>query len=492
MSLAVTLDAGLPLSELHSLYHTVSVDTLDARRQVITLTDGPVPADRDFVLEWRPQLGAEPEAAVFGEEVGGDSYLTVMVLPPDGSEDAIRAAPRDLIFVIDTSGSMHGPSMDQAKEALLLALDGLEPGDRFNVIRFASQTHTLFRDVEPADEHNLRLARVYVKAMEGDGGTNMMPALFRALRGRAVAGRLRQIVFMTDGAVSNEAQLFEAIDALLGETRLFTIGIGSAPNSYFMRKSAELGRGTFTYIGNVTEVAARMGELLSKLERPALVGLRAAWPEMDQSGVEAYPSPLPDLYAGQPLVFSTKVAGLRLGALTGELAISGARGGATWRRNLALGAVQPAPGVAAIWARAKIDQIEDGRFTGEDPAKVREGVIEVALGHQLVTPYTSLVAVDDRPARPPGERLESKEIERNLPHGMDWAHVFGATQPEMKLRILSPGLMRKINATGQPVGLPQTATPATQQAIIGLGLLSLGLFLILFVRRARRAGMAGV
>jgi Ca-activated chloride channel family protein len=493
LTLAVSLDAGLPLAELESLYHPVAIEALDERRRKVTLAEGSVPADRDFVLEWRPLLGAAPEAALFGAEVDGETYLSVMVVPPQAPAEATAKIPRDLIFVIDTSGSMHGPSIEQAAEAMQLALERLDPSDRFNVIRFASQTRSLFRDAAPASAHNLRAARAYVGALRAEGGTNMMPALFRALTGPADPERLRQVVFLTDGAVGNEAQLFEVIAELLGESRLFTIGIGSAPNSYFMRKAAELGRGSFTYIGNVSEVGARMGDLLEKLERPALAGVTAAWPGGLESAVEAYPAPIPDLYAGEPVSFSAKLEGVPLARLSGELVVRGRRGAEAWERRLALGAVEPAPGIAAIWARAKIDRIEDGRYRRVDPAEVRKQALAVALQHRLVSRYSSLVAVDEEAVRPPEARLEAREIERNLPAGWSWEHVFGPDQARMRTRSLSPALMHKIKGQpgGQPLGLPQTATPAGLQALVGLGLVSLGLLLLLWFRRTRRAGAAG-
>ncbi len=188
---------------------------------------------------------------------------------------------------------------------------------------------------------------------------------------------------------------------------------------------------------------------------------------------------------------------------SGNLKLRGQRGGAAWERRLELSNAEPAPGVAAIWARAKIDQIEDGRYRRENPAEVRGKALAVALHHELVTRYTSLVAIDPRPARPPESELEVREIPRNLPAGWSWEHVFGTEQPPLEMRALSPGLMRKINAVGQlggqaagqvgaqAIGLPQTATPAELQALVGLGLVALGLVLLLALRRGRRAAAAG-
>ncbi len=499
VTLAITLDPGLPLSELKSLYHPVAIVNLDDRRRRITLAEGRTPANRDFVLEWRPKLGATPEAAVFAEERDGETYLTVLVVPPpeaeaEASREEQPVIPRDLIFVIDTSGSMHGPSIEQAAEALGHALSRLAPEDRFNVIRFASATDSLFQDVQPASPHNLRIAQAYVGALRAEGGTNMLPALLRALSGRTEPGRLRQVVFLTDGAVGNEAELLEAIAGLLGNRRLFTIGIGAAPNSYFMRKAAELGRGSFTYIGDVAQVGARVEALLNKLARPTLTGVSLAWPEDLPARAEFYPDPIPDLYAGEPVSFSVKLPGLPLNQVSGALTLRGRRGDETWERRLDLSTAMSVPGVAAIWARGKIDQIEDGRFRGEHPDEVRGKALAVALHHELVTRYTSLVAIDTRPGRPPETGLETLEIPRNLPEGWSWEHVFGTEQPPFRMRTLSPGLMRKINAVGQEngqaIGLPQTATPAQLQALIGAGLLGLGLLLMLALRRGRRT--AGV
>jgi len=486
LSLTVTLDAGLPLAKVESLYHEVAVTAPDARRRRITLAAGSVPADRDFVLEWTPQVGSAPEAAVFGEEVAGESYLAVLMVPPRDSGDAPRP-PRDLIFVLDTSGSMHGPSLEQAKAALVLALDRLRPTDRFNIIRFAGDSERLFRILRPADPRSLALAAHWLHGLRADGGTMMRPALLQALAEPPAQDRLRQIVFLTDGAVSNEDALFADIAGRLGSARLFTVGIGSAPNSHFMRKAAELGRGSFTYIGKLDEVSTRMGALLRRLERPALTDLRAVWSLPDAAQPEAYPAPLPDLYDGEPVVVTARIP-VALAALRGRLEVTGRRGGAIWRRSLTLAQIAPAQGIAPLWARAKIDRIEDGLARGEDPAKVRSAALQVALAHRLVTRYTSLVAVDDAPpVRPQDAGLESREVPRALPAGWNYAKVFGPDAAEMKLRRLPPDLLQRINAVGEPVALPQTATPALLQALIGLGLLLFGALLIVWWRRGDRA-----
>lgn len=485
VKLTVTLDAGQPLAHLDSLYHEVTRTGGDGRPWRIALADGPVPADRDFVLEWQPRASIAAEAAVFGEELDGDAYLLVSLLPPDPETAEAERQPRDLVLVVDTSGSMDGPSIAQARDALRFALGRLQPDDRFNIVQFDNVTYSLFAEVVPATEAYLHIARIYVDALEAGGGTEMRPALAKALREAPTKGRLRQVVFLTDGAVGNEHQLFTTIAGQLGETRLFTIGIGSAPNSYFMRKAAELGRGAHIHIGDVEEVAERMTGLFTKLERPALTDIHTVWPSSDGPKAERYPGTLPDLYSDQPVNFTVRLPGRALDQLSGELRLEGRRGSETWRRRMSLEAVQPAAGVAALWGRARFAEVQDGLYRGRKPAEVREEALAVALKHRLVTAYTSLVAVDDEVVRPDDAILESEEIARNLPHGWSYEHVFGSETKPMPLRQLPPDLLRKAGFGGQAVSLPQTATPAALQALMGSLLVLSAVFILIMTGRTR-------
>lgn len=485
LSLLVRLDAGLPLAQIESLHHAVDIEAVSDRQNLITLADGPVPANRDFVLEWRPEIGSAPAAALFAEEIAGETYLLVSLLPPDKTQTA-DVTPRDLVLVIDTSGSMHGDSLEQAKAAVMTTLARLGETDRFNVIRFDDVTRALFPSVMPATRASIDKALAYVAGLGADGGTEMRPALELALQEPAETGRLRQVVFLTDGAVGNEAELFTVIARQLGATRLFTVGLGSAPNSYFMRKAAEMGRRGFTHIGKLAEVAATMTDLFAKLEQPALTDIDAVWNVGADVGVEAYPAPLPDLYAGDPVVFAARLPGVPLADLTGEIRLAGHVGETGWAQTLSLTGIDSAPGVAALWARAKIDRIEDGLYEGRDAEAVRQDTVAVALRHQLVTRHTSLVAIDDTVARPDDAGLASTGVPRDLPEGWDYDTVFGAAAEQMNLRMMpAPAMLQTAAAHGQPITLPSTATSAPLQALIGIGLVFCGLLVLLVLRRLR-------
>ena len=419
VSLTVELDPGAPLARLTASYHAVQTTPLADGRYRVELSQGPVPADRDFELVWQPHVEATPIATLFTERKGAESFAVLMVTPPASTgRDGLRL-PREVIFVIDNSGSMHGTSIDQAKAALKLALDRLQSADTFNVIRFNHTSDAVFPAAQAATAQNLAAAGQYVGRLRAEGGTEMLPALQQALDGREHPGRLRQVIFLTDGAVGNEAQLFSAIHEHLGDSRLFTIGIGSAPNSHFMREAARLGRGTFTYIGSINEVKEKMVALFAKLEAPALTDV-----EVEAiAGADIVPERIPDVYLGEPITVA-----LRTPALPSRVVLRGRLGVEVWEQVVALHPAGENSGLSSHWARGKIAALLDRRRTGSAEDEIRQAVLGLALTHHLVSAYTSLVAVDVTPVRPGDEALQSHALKTNLPQGWDYTAVFGLGQ----------------------------------------------------------------
>jgi Ca-activated chloride channel family protein len=270
----VLLDAGVPLEKINSSYHDIDIRQTSEHRYSIALNT-PYYADRDFELTWTPELGSTPEASIFTQTRGDYDYALVTLMPPALHALGQQITPRDIIFILDVSGSMSGTSIQQAKASLIQSIKRLDPEDRFNIIWFNDKSERLFPDVTHATDEALAIAARVTDGLDADGGTVMLPALMLALEQKTESDRLRQIVFLTDGNVDNEKQLFSVIRNRLGNSRLFTIGIGSAPNSYFMRKAARAGRGTFTHIGDINEVQYKTEQLLKKLESPALTNIHA-------------------------------------------------------------------------------------------------------------------------------------------------------------------------------------------------------------------------
>ncbi|MBL8673165.1 MAG: marine proteobacterial sortase target protein [Alphaproteobacteria bacterium] len=442
VTLSASVAAGMPLAEMHSPSHALLISGQGTSARTLSLADDAVPADRDFVLEWRPAAGAAPTAAVLSEERSGFVHALVMVMPPDPRSGAARQ-PREVVFVIDTSGSMSGQSIAQAQAALALAIDRLGPDDRFNVVRFSDDASTLFPVPVRAHPAARAAAQEWVRALIAQGGTRMDRALELALDGRVDSRRLRQIVFITDGAVGNEDALFGLIVAGLGDSRLFTVGIGSAPNGHFLRKAAQHGGGTHAHVANLAEVAERMGSLLAKIETPVLTDIAIAVDA--EAAPETWPKRIPDLYAGEPVV-----ATVRHLPTAGPIVVTGRLAGRPWRVELPP-AASPTGGngsIAALWARAKVDALLDTLPSGADPEHVRRDVIATALAHDLVTRWTSLVAVDVTPARPEGTPIEQSILPTLLPQGWDPA-VFFPTRSIERPRWPAPQ-----RADGEPVEAP--------------------------------------
>ncbi len=430
VSLNIDLAPGFPLGKLESPSHRILAIAEPDGLQHITLREDTVPADRDFVLTWHPASGQAPTASVFREQRGDEHYAFLMAMPPIGSDHSPTTVARETIFVIDTSGSMSGTSIEQARAALLLALNRLTAQDRFNVIQFNSVTHVLFSQAQPVTPQTLRKAVHYVDNLKANGGTEILPALKMALKGSAPASHLRQVIFLTDGQVGNEDELFETIRTQLGTSRLFTIGIGSAPNSHFMRKAAEFGRGTFTHIGSTSEVKTQMDAIFRKLERPVLTDLRV---DGINDQVEMFPPRIPDLYEGEPVVVVLKGT-----SLPETVTIQGMTGSAPWTTSITLKNNEPREGLSVFWARQKIAALMDRQRYGQDEAATKQAVLDVALGHHLVSKYTSLVAVDVTPVRQADKLLQAHAMKTNLPDGQDYQAIFGLPQTATsgQLRIL--------------------------------------------------------
>lgn len=405
VALVAEIDAGLPLQRIESPTHAVTVFGHEGRHRV-ELSGLVEPSDRDFALEWEPVPSKAPRSAVFLDRVAGEDYALLMLVPPTLP---VAPLPRELILVIDNSGSMSGASMAQAIEAADRALARLRPGDRFNVIRFDDDFELLFVGAVAAEPGNVARARAFVRSLRAEGGTEMLPALVAAFADHAPEGYLRQVVLATDAAIGNEDQLLRFIESGRGKSRLFPVGIGSAPNGHFLRKAAELGRGTGVVVRDVNEVAEKMDGLLARLDRPAMRDIQVDWPGF----AEAYPARIPDLYQGEAVQVVA-----RLGQRDGVATVRGLAP-QPWARRLALGSEKsvPAPGVARLWGRARIDALEDEIRRGGDIESLKPAVIDVALRHGLVSSYTSLVAVDKTPARPAGEPLGSTQLANATPAG---------------------------------------------------------------------------
>lgn len=460
VTMNISLNAGFAIGDISSPSHAVLVDKRRKGADV-KFTSTEVPADQDFILRWSPDSNNAPQIGVFTEASKTGNHHLVMVMPPIKHDDTKLTSSkqgRELVIILDKSGSMGGQAIIQAKAAVRRAVMRLKGKDTFNIIAFSSTAVPLFRESQRVTDETLHAALDFVDSIEADGGTEMSPALRVALEGRGAhpdTGKgMKQVIFVTDGAVGNEAALMEQIKKTLGDARLFTIGIGSAPNSYFMSEAAIWGRGTYINIAMNDNVLHAMNRLFRKIESPQITGIEL---KGAASGADIVPAKIPDLYTGEPIIALIKSeAGKRQ-----DISLTGSRENTTWKRKVPATQNTMAKGIANLWARRKIDEINRdyiGRDSYQDTER-RESILDIALSYHLVSEFTSLVAVDKTPARLDHELLFKRQVAANLPAGTEPAHF-----------TLTGGAIKNL---GKTVRMRQTATPSMFYLLLGLTLLLL-------------------
>ncbi|MBH0038653.1 marine proteobacterial sortase target protein [Pseudoalteromonas sp. SWN166] len=419
-SLNIDIDVGLELVDINSKFHNVDVQNTAFGQYKIALNEANA-VNRDFVLEFKPLQKEQAQAAFFTQQFeNGDRYGLAMLMPPGDHFTQTQRLPREMVFVVDTSGSMHGQSMEQAKKALFYALSLLDSDDSFNIIGFDNIVTPMSDKPLIASDFNLRRAERFIYSLEADGGTEIQGALNAVLDGSEFDGFVRQVVFLTDGSVSNEDALFKNIQSKLGDSRLFTVGIGSAPNSFFMRRAADIGKGSFTFIGSTSEVQPKMQQLFDKLAHPAITNLALS----DESGnsLDFWPSPLPDLYFGEPIMVAIKLNNAKSVVLAGQTAQG------PLSIKLSTQNSSSAQGIAKLWARQKIKSL----LLYNEQNTVKDEVQELALTHQLLSPFTAFIAIEQTHIKEVAK--QTAQATNAVPQGM--AKRLPQTDGQSRLHIL--------------------------------------------------------
>ncbi|MGF1706989.1 marine proteobacterial sortase target protein [Enterovibrio baiacu] len=418
-TLSVDLNTGLELDAVESPSAAINVQQISLTRYVVTLSKMEL-ANKDFELTWRPTAGFSPVAAMFVQETEMETsanssvelesetrYGLLMAMPPQTNERT--SIPQNITFVLDVSGSMFGDAIEQAKEAVIYALNRLDPNDYFNLIIFNDEAAYLSDTPLIASLKNIGETIAVVESLKADGGTEMVGAIELAYSYEAKENFANQIVFITDGAIGNEAELYALIQEGLGNRRLFTVGIGSAPNSAFMQRAAISGKGTFTHIGQLNQVVSALQPLFDKLSSPVMQDIKVTW--QDGTPVDAWPSPVPDLYKHQPLTLAFKIP-----SDAKTLNLSGKLNQQTWNYSIDLknvGAGQ-ATGIDVLWARKQIESITLDQTLSVEQKEQR--ITQLGLDHHIVTKHTSLIAIDQTPTRPLDENAASFNINPHKPH----------------------------------------------------------------------------
>ena len=392
-SINIVLNAGASVATITSNSHNIKTKALtgDQASHLITLTEEQTIANSDFELNWQLQPNQKPQVISFTEQIGSEYFTLLTFFPP--SVDQTTPLARDIIFIIDTSGSMQGSSMVQAKASLQEAILKLNTKDSFNIIAFDDSVKLLFPDTNMASPRNIGQAQQFINNLQADGGTEMYRPLSQALvmakAQQQTVKAIRQVIFITDGAVANEFELMQLLDGAQRNFRLFTVGIGAAPNGYFMKKAAQFGRGSYVFIKNNNEVQSQMSALMSKINHPAITNIDLMFDNQVHQEVDVYPKRIADLYIGEPLQIAIK-SKLPITSVQ----VMGDSAESPWYQQVIIDDSHSSRGISTLWARRKIESLLDSLVTGADKDQVKSEVISTSITHQTLSPYTSFIAVE--------------------------------------------------------------------------------------------------
>lgn len=473
----VHIDGGMPVSEVASRTHKIDAKASGEHRYEVGLAGGATIDNRDFVLRYK--LGGERTTAGFlAYRDGRGGFFSLMVEPPKVPK-AEEIAPREMVFLLDCSGSMSGLPLDASKAFMRRALRSLRASDSFRIIRFGDDATEYSSTPLVATSEAIEKAIAYVDGLNGQGGTMMATGIEQALSSPVAPGTFRIVTFLTDGYIGNEQEVLRLVQKLLGEARLYAFGVGTGVNRFLLDKLGKMGRGFTRYMDPTESVDDVAAELAARLDAPVLTDIVIDWGGLSPDSLA--PERLPDLFAGQ----SVRLQGHYDLPGTYNLKISGKLGGKT--ATLPLTVTLPersdsGEAVALVWARATIDELMDALATPDhvrDPRiaddDIRQLVTELGLEFSLMTRWTSFVAVSERVVNDSPSKTKTLPIPLHQVDGVS-DKAYGDQGTKQQAAVGSGGAMLAFSGASTP-------EPAT----IG-GLLVMAMAGLVAARSRRRNG----
>lgn len=393
VSIDIMLDAGVPLDDIKGKSHEVELERLNAHSAHIRLKSEAMIPNKDFVLSYEV-AGKNIQDALLTHRSDKGGYFTLILQPPDRitAEDV---TPKELVFVLDTSGSMSGFPIEKAKETMNLALASLYPSDTFNLITFAGDTRILFPIPVAATPANLKKAQAFLAASSGDGGTEMMKAIRASLDASDAQNHVRIVCFMTDGYVGNDMEIISEVQKH-PNARVFGFGIGSSVNRFLLDKMSEYGRGEVEYVALNDDGSAAARRFHERVRNPLLTDISVDWNGMPVSDV--YPQRIPDLFGAKPVILT----GRYTAAGRGLIRLKGKMAGREFVREIAVNFPEAETQhnvLSSLWARQRIDDLMskdyNGLQQGEMKPELKETIASLGIEYGLMTQFTSFVAVEE-------------------------------------------------------------------------------------------------
>lgn len=394
IDLTVNLDAGAPIKEMTSVLHTIDQRKVDGRRVQVSLAKKDEIPNRDFILRYRVGVNSVQTGFVSNYVKGQGGTFALVLMPPKAVAPA-QIQPKEMIFVMDQSGSQNGFPIEKSKELTLRLIRKLGPRDTFNVMGFSNDVNPLWRDAQANNPKNVATAETFVKAMAATGGTQLEKAVTASLGAPNDPERLRIVVFNTDGLAGQESVILDEVRKHRGKSRMFPFGIGNGVNRFLIEAMATEGRGDMEVVTLAEQADGAVDRLYRRANSPVLTDVF-----VKATGVQDFtPALLPDVFLERPVV----VMGRYDKPGPAQITVNGTRGdGTPWAQtlNVELSATADAPAIPSLWARRKVDDIMRESHYGPKPLEgeitAEQKVTTLALAYRIMSPYTSFVAVEKR------------------------------------------------------------------------------------------------
>ncbi|MFH0889479.1 MAG: VIT domain-containing protein [Planctomycetota bacterium] len=455
ISVTVSLNAGLPIKRINSKLHEIDTKKINESAMQIALKTGKTIPNKDFVLNWEV-AGDKIEDAILTTAKRGNGFFTLILQPPKRPAKT-EISPKEMVFVIDVSGSMRGQPIEKAKETMKLCIEMMNDSDTFNLIAFNPVPTKLFDTPQSNTKENREKGLQFLASKLGSGGTEMLPAALAALTTPPDPNKLRIVCFMTDGYVGNDMQIIDAVQKNLGNARLFSFGVGNSVNRFLLDNMARIGRGEVDYV-TLSEPGHRAAERFhERIACPLLTDISIDWGGLAVADI--YPNNIPDLFSAKPLVLK----GRYIKGGKGEITLKGKIAGREFSRKIALELPDDKPengALASLWARARIDDLMNqdllGIQNGNPKPEIKDQITHLGLEFRLMTQYTSFVAVEEMVITE-GGKPKTITVPVEMPEGVSYDGVFGLKDKEA---------MRKGAVGGgfSQAGAPQPPKPSSPSA----------------------------
>jgi Ca-activated chloride channel family protein len=459
--IAVNLTSGLPIKEIFSSSHKVSAVYDGPSSAAVKLDPAETSAgNRDFILRYRLD-GDRVQSGLLLYEGEKEKFFLLMMQPPKRvAQEQIPG--REYIFIVDVSGSMFGFPLDISKKLVSTLIGNLRPTDKFNVLLFSGGSSVMSEESLPATAENIQRALLLIDRQKGGGGTELLPALGRALKLPKPENYSRTVVIATDGYVTVEEEVFDLMRKNLGQANMFTFGIGTAVNRHLIEGMARVGMGEAFVITKAEEAPAQAERFRKMIQSPVLTQVKVNF--QDFSAYEVEPLSIPDVLSERPVM----VFGKWRGESKGRIALSGLSGNSSYREVIEVRKVKPSKGNSALrylWARHRITLFSDYNNLRPNDQRTKE-VTELGLNYNLLTAYTSFVAVDSEVRNQTGQQTTIKQP-LPLPQGVSDYAVGSA---KMSLAPASPAYRQEAIASSEDRAVQKEAKPREKEK----GALSLG------------------